>query len=108
MLKLTMNYTIVRLGGKQFNIKQGDVITVERQSLPLDIKVLAHCEDDNLQIGTPFLDNVKIESEVLSEVKVKTTVARYKSKSRYRKVKGHKQPFNQIKFTKITSSKGAK
>ena len=103
-----MDYTIVRLGGKQFNIKQGDTIKVERQSMPVDIKVLAHSENDSLTVGTPFLNNISVETEIVNDYKVKTTVARYKSKSRYRKVKGHKQPFNTIKITKISKSGGAK
>lgn len=100
-----MNYAIVRLGGKQFKIVEGDTISVERQQNPVKIDVLAYAEGDNITLGTPVLSNVTVTAEIVDEETVKTTVARYKAKSRYRKVNGHKQPYSIIKISKI-STKG--
>ena len=96
-----MNYAIVRLGGKQFKISEGDTIQVERQESPLKIEVLAYSEGDKISLGTPVLSDVTVSAEIIDEETVKTIVARYKSKSRYRKVNGHKQPYSIIKISKI-------
>jgi len=101
-----MDYAIVRLGGKQFKVSEGDTISVERQVNPVELEVLAYSEDDKITLGTPVLSNVEVKAEIVNEERVKTTVARYKSKSRYRKVKGHKQPFSIIKISKV-SKKGS-
>ena len=99
-----MKYAIVRLGGKQFKVSEGDVFNVERQANPLSIEVLAYSEGENLELGTPILTDVVVKAEITDEDTVKTRVARYKSKSRYRKVNGHKQPFSVIKVTEISKS----
>jgi large subunit ribosomal protein L21 len=97
-----MNYAIVRLGGKQFKIEEGDTVTVERQQSPVNVEVLAYAEGDTITLGTPVLTNVTVTAEVIDEKTVKTVVSRYKSKSRYRKSNGHKQPFSIIKISKIS------
>jgi len=97
-----MNYAIVRLGGKQFKIEEGDTVTVERQQSPVNVEVLAYAEGDNITLGTPVLTNITVTAEVIDEKTVKTVVSRYKSKSRYRKSNGHKQPFSIVKISKIS------
>lgn len=103
-----MKYAIVRLGGKQFKVSEGDVFNVERQANPLSIEVLAYSEGETLELGTPVLTDVIVKAEITDEDTVKTRVARYKSKSRYRKVNGHKQPFSVIKVTEIAKSGSTK
>jgi len=103
-----MNYAIVRLGGKQFKIYEGDSIKLESQSLPLKLDVLASNIDNNLIIGTPVLSDVSISSQVVGEASIKTKVFRYRAKSRHRRAKGHKQHYSIIKFLKISKTEGVK
>ena len=103
-----MNYAIIRLGGKQFKVVEGDTINVERQSSPVKVDVLAYAEDENIIIGTPVISNIEIKADIIDEDNVKTIVARYKSKSKYRKVNGHKQPFSVIKISKISKKDSVK
>jgi len=98
-----MNYAIVRLGGKQFRITEGDTISVERQQSPVNVEVLAYAEGDTITLGTPLLTNITVIADIIDETTVKTVVSRYKSKSRYRKSNGHKQPFSTIKISKIST-----
>jgi len=100
-----MNYAIVRLGGKQFKITEGDTFSVERQQNPINLEVLAYSDGEKVTLGSPVLSNVEITTEIIDENIVKTTVSRYKSKARYRKTNGHKQPFSVVKVSKI-STKG--
>lgn len=101
-----MNYAIVRFGGKQFRIENGTVLNVERQESPLKMDVLAYFDGETLELGTPLLENIEVDAEIVDETNVKTRIGRYKSKSRYRKVNGHKQPFSVIKIKEV-SKKGA-
>lgn len=100
-----MNYAIVRLGGKQFKVSEGDTIRVERQESPVKVEVLAYAEGETITLGTPVLTDVTVVADVVDEETIKTVVARYKAKARYRKVNGHKQPYSIIKISKV-SKKG--
>jgi len=100
-----MNYAIVRFGGKQFKIENGTVLNVERQESPIKMDVLAYFDGETLELGTPILENIDVKAEITDENTVKTRIGRYKSKSRYRKVNGHKQPFSVIKIQEL-SKKG--
>lgn len=97
-----MKYAIIGLGGKQFKITEGSTIKLEHQD---DVKpsVLVYNNDaDEIFIGEPFLDNVIVEATIVeNKLDKKVTVARFKSKSRYRKKKGHRQPVSMVKIDKI-------
>lgn len=97
-----MKYAIIRLGGKQFKISEGNTISVERQSEPLNIEVLSYADGEDISIGNPTLDNIDIKVKMGDETKEKTRVARFRAKSRHRRVYGHKQPFSAITIEKIS------
>lgn len=100
---------VVRTGGKQYLVREGDVIKIEK--LPessikggkVDFKeVLMVCEGDKVNIGRPLITGKKVSAEVLEEGRSKkVSVIHYKSKSRYFKRNGHRQPFVKVKITKI-------
>ena len=98
-------YAIISLGGKQFKIVEGLEFKIERQS-KLDIGVLLFADDQTVEIGEPLVKDVTVKAKILRDERApKIRVARFKSKSRYRKVKGHRQPMSVIKIESIT--KGA-
>jgi len=101
-----MSYAIIQLGGKQLKVNEGDTFEIERQKA-LDFNVLAYSDGKNLEIGTPFLKDVKVKAKIIEEKRgKKVRVARFKSKSRYRRVQGHRQPLSVVKIEEI--SKGTK
>ena len=58
---------------------------------------------DAVQVGTPILDGASVSGTVLRQAKdKKILVFRYKPKKRVRKLNGHRQPFAEVKITKIT------
>ena len=95
---------VIKVGGKQYFVKENDVIYVEKidansgdkvsfdQVLMLDSKV-----------GNPYLEGVTVEGEVVKNGKQrKIRIFKYKSKDKSnRKTQGHRQPYTQIKITKI-------
>ena len=100
-------YAIFETGGKQYKVKEGDVITVEKLGLDADAKhtfdmVLAVSSGDELNIGTPTVKGAKVEATVIEEGKHKKVIVfKYKPKKGYSKKNGHRQPFTKLKIDKI-------
>ena len=102
-------WAVVEIGKKQYKVKKGDLIRVERLKQEGKVvfdKVLLFCKDEKIEIGTPYLDNVKVESEVLKEEKAKKIIV-YKDKRRkkYRRTQGHRQIQTLLKISDIIKSK---
>ena len=101
-----MKYVIVESGSKQYKVKEGDIINVERieakgKKIDMD-KILMAVDGDNVKIGKPVLSGVKVVAEVLGEEKgEKIKVFKYKKTEQYRKTIGHRQNYLKLKITKI-------
>lgn len=101
-------YAIIQLSGKQFKVSEGDTIVTDRLEGDVDAQlkikdVVLFVADDKPQIGTPLLDNVTVTLKVVEHGKgEKIRVAKYKSKSRYRRLRGHRQHLTTLKVEKIT------
>jgi len=97
---------VVKTGGKQYLVKEKDIITVdhinrpEKENIQLDTLAIFD-EKDLFKLGYPLLD-VKTQSEVVGQTRgEKIRVARFKAKVRYRKVKGFKSHLTKLQITKI-------
>jgi large subunit ribosomal protein L21 len=99
-----MKYAVIQIAGKQLKVAEGDTIKVNKMD-SYEPVILAYC-DESLELGNPILSGITISVTPQAESTQKTTVSRYKSKSRYRKSKGHKQPLVTLKVDSIT--KGSK
>ncbi|MCF7795642.1 50S ribosomal protein L21 [Patescibacteria group bacterium] len=104
--------TVIKTGGKQYKVKEGDKIKIEKINLKPESKytfeeVLLLSDEDgsNTEIGNPLLKNVKVEATILDQGKnKKIRVAKYKNKIRYNKIYGHKQPFTEVQIKKISKN----
>jgi len=102
-------YAVIKLGSKQYLVHEGDEIELERQKSPLKIDVLLYADESDVLIGNPYLSAVSVKTSVLEEkLGKKVRVARFKKKSRYDKVKGHRQPISVVKIDKISNSEKKK
>ena len=103
-----MTFAIIKTGGKQYKISEGDTLTVEKLAHDSDSvsfeEVLLISEGEKTTIGKPTVKGAKVQAKVLEDGKgEKKLVFRYKAKVRRRKKKGHRQPFTKIQITKITA-----
>jgi large subunit ribosomal protein L21 len=97
------DYAIIQFAGKQFKVHEGDIFDVERQPEVLENQVLFYSYDDEKMVGKPEVEDVVVKLLQIEEKRgKKVLVARFKSKSRYRKSKSHRQPLSTIKVEKIT------
>ncbi len=98
---------IIKIAGKQYIVKEGDTITVEK-SLDAGVggkveitEVLAVGQSD-MKFGNPFVKGAKVTCEVLSKGKDdKVTVFKFKKRKRYHRTRGHRQDISEIKILKI-------
>ena len=100
-------YAIIKTGGKQYRVSQGDVIEVEKldaeegKEVVFD-KVLTVVNDGDVKVGKPCVEGAKVTAKVAKHGKgVKVLVFKYRAKSNYRKRQGHRQPYTQVEITSI-------
>ena len=105
-------YAIIKTGGKQYRVKEGDVIVVEKlgaeagEKVEFD-KVLVMGEGADIQVGTPYVGS-KVYGTVVENGKGKKVVIfKYKAKKDYRKKQGHRQPYTMVEITGIGTDKPA-
>lgn len=100
-------YAIIETGGKQYKVKEGDVIYVEKlnvnegDSFIFD-RVLAVSRGEGLIFGSPVVAGATVSARVEKHVKgQKIIVFKYKPKKNYRRKQGHRQPFTKVLIEKI-------
>ena len=102
-------YAVIKTGGKQYRVQQGDVIFVEKLNAQADEavtfdEVLLVGGEDQAVIGTPVVEGAKVEGKVLAQVKgEKIRVYKYKSKKNYHRTQGHRQPYTKVEITAINA-----
>ena len=100
-------FAVISFKGKQHLVAVGDEFTTDHldqeQSKKLDITdVLLLAKDKNTTIGQPLIDKAKVQLQVVSHQKSpKIRVAKFRAKSRYRRVKGHRQHQTTLKVAAI-------
>lgn len=100
---------IIKTGGKQYKVKKGDEIKIEKikgekgDKIEFDkVLLLADEKAKRVDIGQPYLEGVKVEAKILEQGWAKkVTVIKYKPKSRYRRKVGHRQPYTKVQITRI-------
>ncbi|NMB84402.1 50S ribosomal protein L21 [Candidatus Roizmanbacteria bacterium] len=98
---------VIKSGGKQYLVKEGETINVDKieaeEKSKIEFDTLAVFEDDGktVEVGTPLLTS-KVSGELIKNLQGdKLRVARFKAKVRYRKVRGFRPQLSQIKIDKI-------
>jgi large subunit ribosomal protein L21 len=100
-------FGIIEANGKQFLVKKGDKIRIQSPKLG-EIKVLLLADDKDIKIGTPYIEDAKVETKILKQGREKKKIVfKYHSKTRYRKKKGHRQHFTELEILSLSSLKSA-
>lgn len=106
-----MDYVVFETGGKQYRASENEEVVIEK--IPDEEgkkvvfnQVLLVKKKDKFFVGQPFLEGTIVEAKVVSQFKdKKIRVTKFRSKSRYRKVKGHRQLLTKVKISKIAIKK---
>ncbi|OGY17030.1 MAG: 50S ribosomal protein L21 [Candidatus Chisholmbacteria bacterium RIFCSPHIGHO2_01_FULL_48_12] len=110
-----MNYAVIGIGGKQFLVRVGDEIALDRlpaadnsSTLTFD-QVYLLVNEDKVSLGTPLVSGAQVTATVLGQAKgPKIRVATYTAKSRHRRVRGHRQRLTRVKIDSIVNREKVK
>lgn len=109
-----MLLAIIKTGGKQYKVQEGDTLRVEKLAAGVveknitfdEVLLLGRADGTDLQIGLPTIKGAQVTAAVLEQGRAKKVVVRkFKAKSRYARKYGHRQPFTKVKITAITPTK---
>lgn len=105
-------HAVIRTGGKQYRVAEGDVLRVEKldaeagSTIDLD-EVLLISDGETVNIGAPLVAGGKVTAEVQAQGRTdKIDVVKFKRRKKYRRLAGHRQDFTELKVTAIAGGKG--
>lgn len=100
-------YAVVATGGKQYKVKEGDVLRVEKfagevgSAVDFD-KILLFSDGETVKIGQPDVDGITVHGQIVAQGKSKKIlVFKYKRRKRYRRKQGHRQPYTAVRIDRI-------
>ena len=97
---------VIVTGGKQYSVKEGDVIYVEKLKADATVtfdQVLAVVDGENSKFGAPVVAGASVEAKVLKNGKAKKVVVfKYRPKKDSKSIRGHRQPYTKVQIEKIS------
>jgi len=103
-------FAVIKTGGKQYKVKSGDVLSVEKLGVSEGSKitfdeVVIVGEGEDVKVGTPNIEGAVVSAEVLEQFKDdKVIVFKKKRRHNYRRLKGHRQNLTTIKISEIKTA----
>ena len=101
-------YAVIKTGGKQHKVSQGDEISIEKidgskgETIVFD-EVLMVSRGEDVKVGTPFLKGARVEGEIIDQTKAdKINVFKMKRRKGFKKKTGHRQKLTRMKIKEIS------
>lgn len=101
-------YAVIKTGGKQHKVSEGDILSIEKingskgDTVSFD-EVLMVAKDGKINVGTPYLDGVKVVGVIMEQTKDrKITVFKMKRRKGFHKKTGHRQKLTRMKIREIS------
>jgi large subunit ribosomal protein L21 len=105
MAEKTAKKAVIRTGGKQYLVYEGEELEVEllAPEKSASFEALLVIDGETVTVGNPVVEGVKVTADITEQIVKgeKVTAIRYKAKKRVHKTKGHRQKHTRIKITKI-------
>ena len=108
-----MSFAVIQTGGKQYKVKAGEILKVEKleDSKPetkIEFKeILAYGDDKSIELGEPIITGAKVEADLIKNAKNRTIlIFKKRRRKNSRRKNGHRQEFSLIKINKIFSKDG--
>ncbi len=108
-----MTFAVIQTGGKQYKVKAGEILKIERIENLKDEKtilfnnILAYGDDKNIELGSPVIEGAKVEANLVKNSKNKTVlIFKKRRRQNSRRKKGHRQLYSMIRIMKIFSKDG--
>ena len=100
-------YAVIKTGGKQYRVREGDTLRVEKLAAEAGAKVrfdqiLMVGEGDKVTVGTPYIDGGQVSATVISQGRGdKIKVVKFKRRKNYLRQNGHRQAFTEVEIINI-------
>ena len=108
-----MSYAIIQTGGKQYKVKSGDILKIEKlpetkQDSKIEFKeILAYGDSKIIEIGAPIVKGAKVEANLIKNSKNRTIlIFKKRRRQNSRRKNGHRQEYSMIRINKIFSKDG--
>ena len=108
-----MSFAVIQTGGKQYKVKAGEILKIEKLSdgkpnSKIEFKeILAYGDDKSIELGSPVISGAKVEAELLKNSKNRTVlIFKKRRRKNSRRKNGHRQQFSLIRVSKIMSKDG--
>lgn len=100
-------FAIIKSGGKQYRVTEGDVVRLEKLNVDagdsLNLPVLL-VGGESVKVGAPFVDGASVQAEVIGHGRgKKISVRKFKAKNNYRRHAGHRQDFTEVRITSVSA-----
>jgi large subunit ribosomal protein L21 len=100
-------YAVIRTGGKQYKVTQGDTLDVEAlpaaQGADVELdEVLMLIDGDKVTVGTPTVAGAKVLAQVVGHGRgEKVKIIKFRRRKHYRRLMGHRQNYTRLQITRI-------
>ncbi|UJR84221.1 50S ribosomal protein L21 [Sandaracinus amylolyticus] len=101
-------YAVIKTGGKQYRVTEGDRLRIEK--LPGDVGASVTFDEvlmvggDKVAVGTPIVKGAKVTAEIVAQDRAKKVIVfKFRRRKNYRRKRGHRQPFTEIKITGVSA-----
>ena len=108
-----MSFAVIQSGGKQYKVKSGEILKIERlpdskENSKIEFKeILAYGDNKVIEIGEPIIQGAKVEANLLKNSKNRTVlIFKKRRRQNSRRKNGHRQQYSMIRINKIFSKDG--
>jgi len=101
-------YAVIRTGGKQYRVSEGDTVRVEKLAGDVGSKIefdeVLMLGGDKVSVGKPKVKGAKVKGEIIAQDKAKKIIVfKMKRRKNYRRKNGHRQPYTEIRINSISA-----
>lgn len=101
-------YAVIKTGGKQYRVSEGDRLRVEKiagdKGDTVDFGEVLMLGGDKVAIGSPLVSGAKVSAEIIGQgLGKKIVVFKMRRRKRYRRKNGHRQPFTELRIKGISA-----
>jgi large subunit ribosomal protein L21 len=101
-------YAVIKTGGKQYRVKEGDVLKLEQLTAEVGssydfVEVLMLSDGDKVTCGTPFVANAVVKADIIEHARhKKIRIIKFRRRKHHMKQMGHRQNYTQVRITAIS------
>ena len=100
-------YAVIKTGGKQYRVSEGDTIRVEKLAGDVGAKVelteVLMVGGDTVTVGKPLVKGAVVTAEIVAQDRAKKIIVfKFKRRKNYRRKNGHRQPYTELRVTGVS------